>query len=197
MIKFVIIVALGILANGEEGDVPDNYVQKIVRSAQDSAPSQAGNGIVSISKSLILSKTSSTNWLHFYLCVHYYFLLLLINYLKSKEIHNNLNPNHFFKTFKTKLRKLLLTVPFLTYCRDQKLAKLPRPLAMDWFLERRPLVMDWSLERSPSGPGAKIFCTKEPACLRRYPNFLEGRNKDLCFCLECQLKEIKNFFKTI
>ena len=61
MIKFVIIVALGILANGEEGDVPDNYVQKIVRSAQDSAPSQAGNGIVSISKSLILSKTSSTN----------------------------------------------------------------------------------------------------------------------------------------
>ena len=48
MIKFVIIVALGILANGEEGDVPDNYVQKIVRSAQDSAPKEAQNGIVSI-----------------------------------------------------------------------------------------------------------------------------------------------------
>ena len=100
----------------------------------------------------------------------------------------------------------MLTVPFLTYCRVIKLAKLPKPLAMDWSLERqklpklpRPLAMDWSLERSPSGPGAKVFCTKEPACLRRYPNFLEGRNRDLHYywlCLVCQLKAIKVFFKT-
>ena len=65
MIKLVIIVAFGILAfaNGEEGDAPDSYVQKIVRSAQDSAPSQTGNGIVSILKRLILSKTL-INFMH-------------------------------------------------------------------------------------------------------------------------------------
>ena len=48
---FVVLVALAVLAfaNGEE-EAPDNYVNKIVRSAQDSSPSQAGSGIVSISK---------------------------------------------------------------------------------------------------------------------------------------------------
>ena len=79
-LKFVVyfLVALGVLAfaNGEE-DAPDNYVNKIVRSAQDSSPSQAGNGIVSISKKLILSGTSSTNWLYFYLHVQYYFFMAL------------------------------------------------------------------------------------------------------------------------
>ena len=51
------LVALGVLAfaDGEDGEAPENYIQKIVRSAKDSAPSQAGNGIVSILKSFILS----------------------------------------------------------------------------------------------------------------------------------------------
>ena len=75
-------MAIGILAFAEE-EAPDNYVQKIVRSAQDSAPSQAGNGIVSISKSLTLSGTSRTNWLHFYLRVQYY-IFMALNQLPKK-----------------------------------------------------------------------------------------------------------------
>ena len=53
MFVMFFLVALGVLtfANEGEGDAPENYVQKIVRSAEDSAPSQTGNGIVSISKS--------------------------------------------------------------------------------------------------------------------------------------------------
>ena len=55
------LVALGVLAFANEEETPENYVNKIVRSAQDSAPKEAGNGIVSFSKSLILSGTSGTN----------------------------------------------------------------------------------------------------------------------------------------
>ena len=93
-------MAIGILAFAEE-EAPDNYVQKIVRSAQDSAPSQAGNGIVSISKSLTLKvgPREQIDYI-FTFAFNIIFLWLLINYLKSKEIHNNLNPEHFLKLLK-------------------------------------------------------------------------------------------------
>ena len=44
----VVLVALGVLALANEEEPPENYVNKIVRSAQDSAPKEAQNGIVSI-----------------------------------------------------------------------------------------------------------------------------------------------------
>lgn len=51
MVKFIIsILVFGIttFANGDEREAPDNCVQKIVNARQDAAPSQTGQGKVSI-----------------------------------------------------------------------------------------------------------------------------------------------------
>ena len=72
----VVLVALGVLAFANEEETPDNYVNKIVRSAQDSAPKEAQNGIVSISKSLVIIGTSY-KFITFYLLIQYYFLMAL------------------------------------------------------------------------------------------------------------------------
>ena len=58
MVKYIIsILVFGIMtfANGDQGEAPDNYVQKIVNASQDAVSSQIGQGVVRISKSIRLN----------------------------------------------------------------------------------------------------------------------------------------------
>ena len=51
MVKFIISILILVVmafANGDEREAPDNCVQKVVNASQDAAPSQTGQGIVSI-----------------------------------------------------------------------------------------------------------------------------------------------------
>ena len=60
MVKYIIsILVFGIVtfANGDQGEAPDNYVQKIVNASQDAVSSQIGQGVVRISKSTRLNNT--------------------------------------------------------------------------------------------------------------------------------------------
>ena len=51
MVKFIIsILVFGIMAFANEREAPDNFVQKVVNASQNAAPSQTGQGIVSILK---------------------------------------------------------------------------------------------------------------------------------------------------
>ena len=58
MVKYIIsILVFGIMtsANGDPGEAPDNYVQKIVNASQDAVSSQIRQGVVRISKSIRLN----------------------------------------------------------------------------------------------------------------------------------------------
>ena len=57
MVKYIIsILVFGIMtfANGDQGEAPDIYVQKIVNASQDAVSSQIRQGVVRISKSIFL-----------------------------------------------------------------------------------------------------------------------------------------------
>ena len=59
LVKYIIsILVFGIIifANGDQGEAPDNYVQKIVNASQDAVSSQIGQGVVRISKNIRLDK---------------------------------------------------------------------------------------------------------------------------------------------
>ena len=58
MVKCIIsILVFGIMTftNGDLGEVPDNYMQKIVNASQDAVSSQIGQGVVRTSKSIRLN----------------------------------------------------------------------------------------------------------------------------------------------